>query len=75
MGKCMLLTHGKGEKPMSENDVLRYLQLANRKLIILTSGRNWKPEYELELKEIDEELARLRKLIDKEHSRHRQAAV
>ena len=70
----MLRTHGKGEKPMSENDVLRYLQLANRKSIILTSGRNWKPEHEQELKEIDEELEHLRKFIDKEHSRRRQAA-
>ena len=70
----MLLTHGKGEKSMSENDVLRYLRLANRKSIILTSGSNWRPEYEQELKQIDEELTHLRKLVDKEHSQRRQMA-
>lgn len=70
----MLLTHSKGEKSMSENDVLRYLQLANRKSIILTSGSNWRPEYEQELKQIDEELTHLRKLVDKEHSQRRQMA-
>ncbi len=59
---------------MSENDVLKYLQLANRKSIILTFGINWKPEHEQELREIDEELVHLRKLIDKEHSRRRQTA-
>lgn len=60
---------------MAEKEVLRYLFLVDRKLtILLNSGINWKPEYEDELKSIDMELARLRKLVDAEHIKRGQTA-
>ncbi len=50
---------------MSEKQILRYLDLVNRRLyIILHSGIDWKPEYKPELDRIDKELAELRKVID-----------
>lgn len=49
---------------MSDKQVLRYLQLVDRRLyIILNSGINWKPEYGQELEEIDRELAELQKAV------------
>lgn len=53
---------------MSEKEVLRYLALVERRLFILTAGINWKPEYDSELKAIDQELAELRALVDREHA-------
>ncbi len=54
---------------MTEKEILRYLELADRKLDIVVnhSGIDWKPEYEEELKNIDQELVGLRRLIDREH--------
>lgn len=49
---------------MTQKDVLRYLYLVDRRLTILTSGVNWKPEYETELKDIERELSELRFLLD-----------
>lgn len=50
---------------MSDKQVLRYLQLVDRRLyIILNSGINWKPEYDQELEKIDRELAGLRKIVE-----------
>lgn len=50
---------------MSEKQILRYLDLINRRLyIILHSGIDWKPKYKPELDRIDKELAELRKVID-----------
>lgn len=50
---------------MSEKQILRYLDLVNRRLyIILHSGIDWKPEYKPELDRIDKELTELRKVID-----------
>ena len=55
---------------MTEKEILRYLLLADRKVIIyLNSGIHWKPEYAQELVNIDKELAQLRFLIDTEHSK------
>ena len=62
------------EKDMKECDILRYLYLVDRRLTILTSGVNWKPEYAEELREIDTELAELRVLVDIEHRKREQAA-
>ena len=57
---------------MTERDVGRYLQLAARKTFILThSGISWKPEYGPELEAINQELAKLRKVIEKEHENRR----
>lgn len=55
---------------MTEKEVLRYLSLVDRKLdICLSSGVNWKPEYEEEIASIDKELAQLRILVDDEHAK------
>ncbi|MDE7185279.1 MAG: hypothetical protein K2O40_12610 [Lachnospiraceae bacterium] len=59
---------------MTENNILRYLYLVDRRLTILTSGISWKPEYAEELGEIDTELAELRVLVDIEHKKGEQAA-
>lgn len=57
---------------MTERDVGRYLQLASRKTFILMhSGISWKPEYGPELEAINQELAKLRKVIDQEHENRR----
>ena len=53
---------------MEEKQILRYLELVNRRLyIIMHSGISWKPEYESEMEEIDKELVELRKLVDVAH--------
>ena len=53
---------------MSDKQVVRYLELVNRSLFILThSGIDWKPEYGSELEAIDQELAELRPLVEQEH--------
>ena len=54
-----------------EKEILRYLSLVDRKLTIhLNSGIDWKPEYEEELANIDIELAKLRILVEAEHSKN-----
>ena len=53
---------------MTDKQVLRYTELANRKFFILShTGISWKPEYAEELEAIDQELAELRQIIDQEH--------
>lgn len=53
---------------MEEKQILRYLELVNRRLyIIMHSGISWNPEYESEMEEIDKELVELRKLVDAAH--------
>lgn len=53
---------------MTDKQVCRYTELANRKsFIIMHSGASWKPEYAEELEAIDQELAELRQVIDQEH--------
>ena len=54
---------------MTEKDVLRYLYLVDRRLTLITSGINWKAEYDEELAGIDKEMKQLRVLIDKEHEK------
>lgn len=56
-------------KDMAESDVLRYLYLVDRRLKLITSGINWKPEYGEELAGIDKELEQLRVIVDKEHEK------
>lgn len=71
----LMMAGRKGVDSMAEKEVLRYLFLVDRKLtILLNSGINWKPEYEDELKSIDMELVRLRKLVDAEHIKRGQTA-
>lgn len=50
---------------LSEQQITRYLELVDRRTyILLHSGVDWKPEYEQEMKAIDEEIAPLRRAID-----------
>lgn len=59
---------------MGEKEIRRYLFLVDRRLDIISSGINWKPEYEEELKGIDTELAHLRVLVDREHVKRERTA-
>lgn len=55
---------------MKREQVNRYLDLVARRTYILAhSGVDWKPEYEKEMQQIDQELAVLRPLVDQEHQR------
>lgn len=56
-------------KNLKDNDIIRYLELVDRKLSIETSGINWKPEYESELEYINSEITCLRAIIDAEHAK------
>ena len=55
---------------MNKHDVGKYIDLLHRRtFILLCSGIDWKPEYEAELQQINQELDLLRSLVDQEHSR------
>ena len=55
---------------MTNHDVSKYIDLLHRRtFILLHSGIDWKPEYEAELQQINQELDLLRSLVDQEHSR------
>lgn len=55
---------------VKREQVNRYLDLVARRTYILAhSGVDWKPEYEKEMQQIDQELAVLRPLVDQEHQR------
>lgn len=58
---------------MTDKEVCRYIDLADRKVFIIAhSGVEWKPEYAAELEAIDRELAELRKKVDQEHRRRKE---
>ncbi|MFR8311325.1 MAG: hypothetical protein ACLVBP_02590 [Ruminococcus sp.] len=58
---------------MTAEEVLKYIQLVSRKSFIICHGGNdWKPEYEIEMKQIDQELALLRPLVDAEHTKRKE---
>ena len=58
---------------MTAEEVLKYIQLVSRKsFIICHSGNDWKPEYEIEMKQIDQELALLSPLVDAEHTKRKE---
>ena len=58
---------------MTAEEVLKYIQLVSRKsFIICHSGNDWKPEYEIEMKQIDQELALLRPLVYAEHAKRKE---
>lgn len=44
------------------------------KLKMLTTGVSWQPEYGPELESIDQEPAKMRKVIDTEHTRRKEIA-
>ena len=55
---------------MNEEQVARYIHLVYRKSFIIGhSGISWKPEYETEMQQINQELALLRPLVDQAHAR------
>ena len=55
---------------MTAEQVQQYIKLASRKaFIICHSGNDWKPEYEGELQQINQELTLLRPLVDAEHAK------
>ena len=54
---------------LTEEEILEYLRLVDRRLELFLVGRNWKPEYTEELKRIEERLAVLREKVDAEHER------
>lgn len=49
-------------------DINKYLDLVDRRLKIMSSGVDWKPEYEQELQEINKSLDALRCIIDQAHA-------
>ena len=58
---------------MTADEVLRYIQLARRKMYILThSGIEWLPEYEEDLQQINQGLDLLRLLVDAEHAKRKE---
>lgn len=60
---------------MTENQVIRYINLTARRTYILAhSGIEWRPEYGPELERIDHELAELRPLVDAAHRERRRRA-
>lgn len=55
---------------MTKEDISRYLDLVDRRLfIIVHSGIDWKPEYGPELECIDQEIAKMRVMIEQEHKK------
>ncbi|NSL03874.1 hypothetical protein [Blautia glucerasea] len=58
---------------MTAEQVQQYIKLASRKaFIICHSGNDWKPEYEGELQQINQELTLLRPLVDAEHAKRKE---
>lgn len=55
-------------RSMTGQQVLRYTQLCKRRMdILLHSGASWLPEYEAELKSIDQELKELSEVKEAAH--------
>ena len=54
---------------MTEQQAARYLYLVDRRLALLRTGKDWKPEYEQELEEIEKELAELIPLVEWERKK------
>ena len=57
------------QEHMTDEDVLRYLYLVERRLELLDAGVDWKTEYEAELEAVNQELKGLRGLVEREHER------
>jgi len=61
---------------MTAADVTQYLALVDRRMFIVEhSGMSWKPEYGPELESIDQELVKLRKVIDAEQARRKRKSA
>ena len=50
---------------MTDKQILRYLDLVDRKLELGMIGKDWKPEYDQELEEINRELDGLIPAVEK----------
>ena len=57
------------ERRMTDEQAVRYLGLVDRKLELMAAGKDWKPEYDGELEEIEQELAGLIPLVERERKR------
>ena len=61
---------------MTNQQVVRYLTLVDRKLqILLDSGIYYKPEYAEEMEAIDKEIAELRPLVEQERKKYNLSGV
>lgn len=57
---------------MTQSQVLRYLELVERKLYIFShSGVSWKQEYNEEMDQINQELEKLLPLVEAERSKRK----
>lgn len=54
---------------LTEEEILEYLRLVDRRLELHLMGVNWKQEYTEELERIEKRLAVLREKVDAEHER------
>lgn len=54
---------------LTEEEILEYLRMVDRRLELHLMGVNWKQEYTEELERIEKRLAVLRKKVDAEHER------
>lgn len=52
---------------LTEEEILEYLRLVDRRLELHLMGVNWKQEYTEELERIEKRLAVLREKVDAEH--------
>nr|DAD95048.1 MAG TPA: hypothetical protein [Siphoviridae sp. ctGfF74]DAN01977.1 MAG TPA: hypothetical protein [Caudoviricetes sp.] len=61
---------------MTDQQVVRYLTLVDRKLqILLDSGVNYKPEYAEEMEAINKEIAELRPLVEQERGEYNSRGI
>lgn len=66
---CENLAVKETEGEFTQDDVLEYLQLLDRRcFIVMHSGASWKPEYDQELEEIDKRFAELRVRVNAAHA-------
>lgn len=69
MDEMKVLAVKEPEGGFTQDDVLEYLQLLDRRLfIVMHSGIDWQPEYDQELEEIDKRFAVLRARVDAAHA-------
>lgn len=54
---------------MTDQQVVRYLELVSRRLELMMIGKGWKPEYDAEMEEIERELAELIPLVEQEREK------
>ena len=71
-GCWRVLEELEGDGAMTQTQVLRYLELVERKLYIFShSGVSWKPEYNEEMEQINQELEELVPLVEAERGKRK----